>query len=200
MNVVIFNLSSGIIFNAGWFLAAITRGKYNLLTNIPREGGLESLSKIQIGFFGLNAKRGWIIYNIAWHIIAPLLVVYFFWQFSATDLLNKKRQTTLLTSLLSPTIYLFYMFLRPVIDHQNSYWFKTKPYHYPHDYPFPFFYRCAGKPTWKGDAYQNTWLKQFFWVILVFGIAYSLFALLAHYLIKWKNFQQKNNAMMIQAF
>jgi len=58
LSVVIFNLSSGVIFSAGWILAAVTRGKYNLLTNIPREGGLESLSKIKVGFFGLNAKQG----------------------------------------------------------------------------------------------------------------------------------------------
>ncbi|CAJ0747982.1 17041_t:CDS:2 [Entrophospora sp. SA101] len=36
---------------------AITCGKVNLLTNVPRQGGLESLSKIPIGLLGLNAKQ-----------------------------------------------------------------------------------------------------------------------------------------------
>jgi len=35
-----------------------TGGEKNLLTNIPHKGGLESLSKIPIGFWGLNAKQG----------------------------------------------------------------------------------------------------------------------------------------------
>jgi hypothetical protein len=56
----------------------ITYGKVNLLTNIPRKGGLESLRKIPIGLLGLNAKQGWIIYNLTWHIFAPCLVIYFF--------------------------------------------------------------------------------------------------------------------------
>jgi len=73
-------------------------------------------------------------------------VIYFFWKFSSTSLLNKKK-TTLSASLFSPTIYLFYVFLRPVIDYQNSYQFKTKTYDYPKDYPFSFFNRCVGKPS-----------------------------------------------------
>jgi len=36
----------------------ITFGKVNLLTNIPHKGGLESLSKIPIGFWGLYSKQG----------------------------------------------------------------------------------------------------------------------------------------------
>lgn len=197
LNVMIFNLSSGIIFTAGWILDVITYGKVNLLTNIPHKGGLESLSKIPIGFLGLNAKQGWIIYNITWHIIAPLLVFYFFWKFSSTNLLNKKKKTTLSASLFSPTIYLLYVFLRPVVDYQNSYQFKTKNYDYPKDYPFSFFNRCVGKPSWRGDNYQNTWLKQFFWIILVFGVVYLIFSLSAYCLIKWKNRQQKNSSQWL---
>lgn len=193
LNVVIFNLSSGIIFMAGWILNMITGGKKNLLTNIPHKGGLESLSKTPIGLWRLNAKQGWIIYNITWHIIAPLLVFYFFWKFSSANLLNEKKRTTLSASLFSPTIYLFYVFLRPIVDYQNIYRFKTEVYHYPHDYPFSFFNRCVGKPSWKGDTYQDTWLKQFFWIILIFGVAYLIFSLSAYYLIKWKNFQQERN-------
>lgn len=188
LNVVILNLVSGIIFTTGWILDMITCGKVNLLTNIPRKG-LESLSKIPTGFLGLNAKQGWIIYNITWHIIAPSLVIYFFWKFSTTDLLKKKMKTSLLVSLFNPMIYSLYVFSRPIIDYRNSYQFKIEKvsYYYPHDYPFSFLNRLAGQPTWKGDTYKSTWLKQFFWIILVLGTAYLVYSLLVYYLIKWKS-------------
>ncbi|RHZ36268.1 hypothetical protein [endosymbiont GvMRE of Glomus versiforme] len=186
LNVVILNLSSGIVFTAGWILNMITGGKRNLLTNIPK-GGLESLRKIPIGLLGLNAKQGWIIYNLTWHVLAPCLVIYFFWKFSATNLLKENLKTALFTSLLNPTIYFTYIFLRPIIDYQNSYHFKAKSYDYPHDYPFSFFNRCVGKPTWKGDTYQSTLLKQIFWIILVLGVIYLAYSLLVYCLIKWKS-------------
>ena len=74
---------------------------------------------------------------------------YFFWKFSSANLLKEKKKMTLLASLLNPTIYLFFVFLRPIVDYRNSYsfQFKTEAYHYPHDYPFSFFNRCVGKPT-----------------------------------------------------
>ena len=192
LNVLVSNVISGVIFTAGWILNIITGGKVKLLTNIPREG-LASLKEIKVNFsiFKLSAYHCWIIYNLAWHVIAPCLMIYFFWKFSATDLLKKKIKSTLFASLLNPTIWLFYVFLRPIVDYQNNYQFtKTEPYHYPHDYPFSFFNRCVGKPTWKGDTYKSTWLKQIFWIILVFGITYLIYYLLTYYSIKLK----KNSA------
>jgi len=187
LNVLVSNVISGVIFTAGWILNIITGGKVKLLTNIPQEG-LASLKKtlVSFGAFQLSAYHCWIIYNLAWHVIAPCLVIYFFWKFSATDLLKKKIKNTLFISLLNPTIWLFYIFLRPLVDYQNSYRFKTKPYHYPKDYPFSFFNRCVGKPTWKRDTYKSTWLKQFFWIILVFSITYLIYCLLTYYSIKLK--------------
>ena len=104
-----------------------------------------------------------------------------------------KKKKTLFASLINPTIYLFFVFLRPVLDYQNSYQFKSEAYNYPHDYPFSFFNRCVGKPYWKGDTYQSTWLKQIFWIILVFGVAYLIFSLSAYYLIKWINWFSEYN-------
>ena len=188
LTVVIANIISGAVFTLGWILNIATYGEKNLLTNVPREG-LASLKKIPVnfGFFQLSAYSCWIVYNIAWHIIAPLLVVWFFWCFSEVNLLEKRLKfTTLFASLISPFFYSFYVIFRPIFDYKNSYALKNFSYEYPKDYPFSFFNRFVGKPFWKGDKYQNTWITQLLWIIMVFVLAYLIFSLLAYGLIIWK--------------
>lgn len=190
LSVVIANIISGVIFTAGWILYIIS-GK-SLLTNVPLVDGkpnLASLKPISVNFglFQLSAYSCWIIYNIIWHIIAPLLVVYFFYCFSETSLLEKRLKfTTLFTSLINPVFWTLYVVLRPVFDHKNSYAFKKNSYDYPKDYPFSFFDRMMGKSTWRGDKYKNTWMTRLIWIIMFFISICLIVSLLAYGLIAWK--------------
>lgn len=102
-------------------------------------------------------------------------------KFSQTDLLEKKLKKTLLSSLVFPTFYFLYVILRPVIDNYYSEGFKLEianllnsnssqyfpasnleklqkiyrnapqAYQMPKDYPYPFFFRCAGKQISYSD-------------------------------------------------
>ena len=188
LTTTIANIISGIVFTAGWILNIVTGGTKNLLTNVPREG-LASLKPILVNFklFQLSAYSCWIIYNLTWHIIAPLLVVYFFWRFSEVNLLEKRLKfTTFFATLINPVFWFFYVIFRPIFDFKNSYAFKNFSYDYPKDYPFSFFNRCLGKTVWREDKYKNTWMTQLLWIAMVFILGCLLFSLLTYGLIIWK--------------
>ena len=66
------------IFIFGLIIYYLGGGKFQLITTPPRgEKWIETY---------------WIIYNFIWHVIAPGLVIYYFFKFSQIDLLERERE------------------------------------------------------------------------------------------------------------
>lgn len=183
------NMISGVIYVCGVALYQLNGPKW---VHIPEKN--EKL--VNFGFFRLTVSQSWWVYNVFWHIIAPGLVFYFFYKFSKTYLLIIKIKKSLLYSLILPTLFYFYVVFRPFID-KNSYHFvgKKEVYDYPWDYPFPWFYRCADKPSHKEDLYKNTFISQTFWIFFLFVFWFFIFGSLSYFLIKWK---AKKSAPIVQ--
>jgi len=96
------------------------------------------------------------IWLVSWHVIAPLLTIFYFYLPSRTDRLRKKIVKTLSLSLLSPTFYFFYVCILAQINQPTSSLFP-----YMEQYPY-FIFEWIAKRRW------NYFILNFFVACVVF--------------------------------
>lgn len=181
------NLISGAVFCGGGFLLTCPSHPQALIS-YPLLGEIKTIYV-------------YILYNLFWHVIAPSLVLYYFWKYSRVDKLKKSLKLSLLTNLINPTIYFIYVILRPLVA---SYYPKNgnnKPHTYPRDYPYPFFFWSTGKfASGKEETSKSKWffwhswpkwLQISFWLATIFFVSYSVISLLFSFLVKIKTYKEK---------
>lgn len=179
------NLISGVIYCLGGFLIT-WRGWDRPPINFP--------------FLGqVNPVYIYLVHNLFWHVLAPGLSFYYFWKCCSINKLVKRKKTTLIASLINPTIYLCYVLIRPNIKIINyNKLGGPESYQYPYNYPYAFFYWSVGERAKKiKQGEENSkqffwhnwpeWLQRFFWTSVIIILSYSTFLLLGNYLIKAKN-------------
>lgn len=183
------NLVSGVIFCFGGFLFTLPASDKHLTIIYPLLGEVKTIYI-------------WLFYNFLWHILAPSLVFYYFCKYSQVDKLRKQKKTMLITSLLNPTIYFFYVFFRPLVAKLPKIKGRQEIYAYPRDYPYPFFFWCRGEVASSheanhgGNFFWHFWPKRLqilFWTATIFFLGYLSFSLLFSLLIKIKTCQEEKN-------
>jgi hypothetical protein len=181
------NFISGLIFCCGGFLLTIP--SKNIQTIYPLIG---SVKPIYIWFF----------YNFFWHVLAPRLSFYYFWNYCKTDKLKKRKSLGLITNLFNPTVYFLYVMLRPLLMTT----FKPSsnlPHHYPTNYPYPPFFWIVGQFANKEETkIGKNYITNYFswkpsrtsgliWLVITFALWYLIFSLLFFLFIKIN--KKKNN-------
>lgn len=178
------NLLSGVIFCWGGFF--LTKPHKPTIT-YPLVGQIVTV-------------KVWYFYNFFWHLLAPGLVLYYFWEYSSVDQLKRQKKLGLIASLLNPTLCLFYNMLRPHVSNYYSAKKFPQPHAYPSDYPYaPFFWinaQTASKNeaqikqlgqksrfyfwhTWPDWLQSLTWLTitVIFWYLVFSGLFWTLIKL-----------------------
>lgn len=190
MIVVEANFISGLIFCCGGFLLTIPFKKPQVIYPL-----LGIVKPIYVWFF----------YNFFWHVLAPGLVFYYFWNYCKTDKLIKKKALGLITNLFNPTIYFLYVMLRPLI--MNSFKSSDLPHHYPTNYPYPPFFWIAGqfanreefesgKSKFLFFNWKPSWALGLIWLVIVITFWYIFFSLLFYFFLK---VNKKKNSLEIKS-
>jgi hypothetical protein len=178
------NLISGIFFCGGGFFLTFHTTIRNPEILFPLIG---------------NTKTVYIylLYNFFWHILAPGLVFYYFWKYCQVDQLAKKKSLGLVANLLNFNIYLFYVFLRPLISVFSNSAPDKLPHSYPPNYPYaPGFWMVgeyansrelkAQKSSFLIWNWQPNRLTGLIWLIIILVPGYVFLSLLFHWLVKIK--------------
>jgi hypothetical protein len=185
------NIISGLVFCLGGFVLTM-----------HQEGTiiLPILGEIKMMNF-------WLFYNFFWHVLAPTLVIYYFWKYCQVDKLEKKSKRAFINSLINPAIYFLYVMLRPkVIGYYPNEKLKgPESYQHPADYPYPFFFWLVGELTGglekEGKMKNNKWffwhswspwLQSLFWFLVIIVVTYLGFLLLFYFLIRFKTNKEVN--------
>jgi hypothetical protein len=178
------NLVSGVVFCAGGFSLTFPKNPWKLINYLP------------LAFFGGKVYKifPWFLYNFFWHVLAPALVVYYWWNYCRLDRLITKKKKLFFSNLISPTIYFIYVLVRPQINIISGNEKNKIPYKYPYDYPYVPFYWCAGKqssPTdnrfrFCGNQVTKIWQTRLLWILITVSFWYLVFSLLLYFLIKIK--------------
>ncbi|MDR1670420.1 MAG: hypothetical protein LBR43_01670 [Spiroplasmataceae bacterium] len=182
------NFISGFFFCCGGFLLTISSaGKTQPIYPL--------LGKIKPIYL-------WSFYNFFWHILAPGLTLYYFWNYCKSNKLVKRKKTSLIINLFNPTIYLLYVVARPLVLN----FLKSKsnlPHHYPHNYPYPPFFWIAGQFANGEEArsgkskllflsWKPTWISGLIWLVLAVALWYAFFTWLFNFFVKIK--RKQNNS------
>jgi hypothetical protein len=140
-------LTAGLTFRkkTSWFYQFITflSAVYNLVVLVFCFYYLVSL-----GTVNLEWKSFWLtnLQLIAWHFIAPLLVLYHFFRFGSMDLLWKKKLRTLFYFLLFPIGYFFYVLTLSRFYNLEKY--ANFSFHLQKKYPYFIFQWIVEKKVW----------------------------------------------------
>ncbi|KLL03117.1 MAG: hypothetical protein MRERV_52c008 [Mycoplasmataceae bacterium RV_VA103A] len=191
------NLLSGVIFCGGGFCLTLHTAFKKPVITYPLLGDVKTIYI-------------WLFYNSFWHVLAPGLVFYYFWKYCRVDKLAKKKWLGLVANLSNPTIYLCYLMLRPLISNFSKP-APSFPHKYPPDYPYPPFFwirgeyangteQRAGRSKFLFCSWQPSWQAGIVWLIITVVFWYTVFSILAHFLVKFKlrrdHLSQKNNPIL----
>ena len=171
------NLISGWFFCLGGFLLTIPSAKHPTII-YPLLGEVKTIYV-------------WLFYNLFWHVLAPNLVLYYFWKYCHVDKIERKKKISLFANLINPTIYFFYVVLRPLVANLPKLGGNNLPHRYPRDYPYPLFFWGMGKSassreTKVSSFFWHNWPTQIqilFWTATIFILSYLGFSLIFYFLL-----------------
>jgi len=103
------------------------------------------------------------IWSISWHLIAPLLTIFYFYLYVKVNWLNKRLAKTLSLAFLSPIFYFFYVYILAKINYGES----SSLFPYMEKYPYRIF-ECLAERRW------NIFIFNFFLACLVYLIISGL--------------------------
>ncbi|KLL02512.1 MAG: hypothetical protein MRERC_1c117 [Mycoplasmataceae bacterium RC_NB112A] len=160
--LMISNLVTFLIFALGliiWGTTALTTHwgitqKIVKLVPIPSHTG----SKLVI-----SKIIHWWAYAPLWHLVAPIIFIYWFFRYVPKNLLKKKLKLTLLFCLFQPVLYFAYCWLRSKLS--PSHWLK-EPFS---RWPYPFLSAKIMAQKWNIDRWVYKLILVLFWFIL-FGL------------------------------
>ncbi|WNE41094.1 MAG: hypothetical protein mread185_000551 [Mycoplasmataceae bacterium] len=182
------NFISGVIFCCGGFYLTIN-------------SALKNPQAVYLLIGKTKAIYVWLFYNFFWHVLAPGLTFYYFWNYCKTDKLIKKKTFGLVINLINPTIYFLYVMIRPLVGNflkpPSSY-----PHYYPCNYPYPPFFWIAGQFANKEElkaernkfffSWKPSLVSGLIWLIIIIVFWYSIFSLLFQIFIKINRQKNKN--------
>jgi len=179
------NLVAGLVYCLGGFLLTFPAAK-NRQVAIP----FPFLGKIKV-------ISAYLVYHFFWHILAPTLVFFYFWNYCQVDRIIKNKKKSLFISLISPVIYHLFVVLRPFVFNYPRNANNKISHIYPRSYPYPFFYWSIGKVSsnWEKEMMNNLpffwhrwpiYLQISFWLLAIFVFYYLVTFFLLKFLMKIK--------------
>ncbi|MDR1670607.1 MAG: hypothetical protein LBR43_02705 [Spiroplasmataceae bacterium] len=120
--VMISNLITMLIYGLGlviWLSTALG----NQLGVVKRVVKLVPIPSHKLGEMEIGKVIQWWLYSPVWHFIAPTYFIVWFFRNQSLKLLKKNLKLTILFSLIQPTLYFFYGYLRSKLGDKN--YFKS---------------------------------------------------------------------------
>jgi hypothetical protein len=150
-------------------------------------------SLIKFVNFEVKPLDAWLFYNLFWHIISPILSIYYFIFFSDIDKILENKKKSLTLSIFFPTIYFIFVITRPEFFNLGRE-INKKPHIYPSNYPYPFFFWLMGKKhssSWRCkkfsiDFFNHSAPRRLFWFILVIFGFHLTFSKMTFFLVYLK--------------
>ena len=97
-------------------------------------------------FADVGWEKSWLLncQSFAWHFIAPLLTIFYFYLYARIDKLRKKIKKTLLLSFIAPVFYFFYVWVLAKLNVGET----SSLFPHLEKYPYSIF-RLIAEREWK---------------------------------------------------